>query len=461
MNNNLPSEILAIVERLKDLNLREFINEKIIIEDWNDPMLAYGMSTNELVAYFERSLLQFEQRFKKDDAVFLPNILNYEEQQDPNQQVLTLKLTYAESAILNKDLYTLSGILRWLINYQVVFNFWNQSENKIHDVNTIEVKKIEIEINGLLQKLNSIKSELIETNKLHNDAVLALKNFQEIKDSELKTISNSLITVNNQTTEVNSIWSNATRLNSEITSILNSSKVQYEDLKNQINKQDEIFENKIIEVDNLKKKISENIEENHNQYNNFIDKLVYIESKKDFIEEKEKEIIKLTGFAADGTLGFTFNKRKDELVISSKIWLWAIPIMSILTIGWVFVIFKFLPTDSDKEWIATLINSIKTLPAILLLIFSIKQYNKERNLQEEYAFKATVAMTLKAYADQIHGEIDSDRRKMLLEAINKIYSSPKINNDNSSIFTVRTKPLSDSIKDLTDVANNLAKVIHK
>ena len=142
---------------------------------------------------------------------------------------------------------------------------------------------------------------------------------------------------------------------------------------------------------------------------------------------------------------------------SGNRWLIAIPIMTLLTLAWIFLIFYCFPSDIDTEWLSTLINSIKTLPAILLFFFVIKQYTKERNLQEEYAFKATVAMTLKAYADQIHGETDGDRRKMLLDAIDKIYSAPKINSDNGSIISFRTKPLTDSIKGLTEITNNLLK----
>jgi hypothetical protein len=403
-------------------------------------------------------VLQFENRFKNENADFLPNFICYEEQDGVNgSSALTNKLNEFTANIDNNNFTIASNNLRWLINYQVVFNFWDKSTYKVHDINAIQLKQKSDSIEGLIQLVKSLQSELTIIKIEHTAAIQSLIDFQNTKDAELKTISNSLNTVNNQTTEVNQIWSNATKLNSEIVSVFASAKAQYEDIKIQLEKQDEKFNIQINDTETLKKELVDEIEASKLQFQKFNLNLEFIESKKAFIIEKEEEIIKLTGFAADGTLGFTFNKRKDELSKSGNRWLIAIPIMTLLTLAWIFLIFYCFPSDIDTEWLSTLINSIKTLPAILLFFFVIKQYTKERNLQEEYAFKATVAMTLKAYADQIHGETDGDRRKMLLDAIDKIYSAPKINSDNGSIISFRTKPLTDSIKGLTEITNNLLK----
>lgn len=56
------------------------------------------------------------------------------------------------------------------------------------------------------------------------------------------------------------------------------------------------------------------------------------------------------------------------------------------------------------------------------MYYCISQYNKERNFQEEYAFKSASALTIKAYAD-ILNEV-SKKDELVFEAVNNLYKSP-------------------------------------
>ena len=76
----------------------------------------------------------------------------------------------------------------------------------------------------------------------------------------------------------------------------------------------------------------------------------------------------------------------------------------------------------DFTTIQLIINTIKTFPFFFLLFYSISQYNKEQNFQEEYAFKSAVALTIKAYADIVVDEKLKD--EMIISSVNAVYKSP-------------------------------------
>ncbi|MFT5397066.1 MAG: hypothetical protein ACI85N_002283, partial [Gammaproteobacteria bacterium] len=145
-----------------------------------------------------------------------------------------------------------------------------------------------------------------------------------------------------------------------------------------------------------------------------------------------------------------FKQRKGELSTSISFWKWSVPITAIATIAWIF--FLFGNGDlANLEWQVIFVNSLKALPAIGLLLFSISQYTKERNFQEEYAFKSAVALTVNAYADQLIVEENKD--KLIMDSVNEIYKSPL----SSKHKDAENKSLTGTAKELTEVAKSLLK----
>jgi hypothetical protein len=110
-------------------------------------------------------------------------------------------------------------------------------------------------------------------------------------------------------------------------------------------------------------------------------------------------------------------------------------------------------TDLNQRWEFFAVNTLKSIPAVILLFFVINQYRKERNFQEEYAFKSAVALTIKAYSDQINSAENKD--KLILEAVGRIYSTPihqKAHKDDD-------KNLIDEVKSIKDTVVDLVKTI--
>jgi len=116
--------------------------------------------------------------------------------------------------------------------------------------------------------------------------------------------------------------------------------------------------------------------------------------------------------------------------------------------------FGYLGDVPDEISIIRLItNSIKTLPFFFLLFYSIAQYNKERNFQEEYAFKSAVALTIKAYSDIVKKEELKD--ELIVNSVSGVYKSPTI------VKTRKTKEESSILETARELINTAVEVIKK
>lgn len=184
-------------------------------------------------------------------------------------------------------------------------------------------------------------------------------------------------------------------------------------------------------------------------------KISRITSDFDSVSNNAEEVRKMMGYIADGTLSHSFNKRKEDLSTQITKWFWTSVIISALAIGWVCAVFFWVSADTGSEWADILINGIKSSPLFFLLGFSISQYQKERNLMEEYAFRESVAVTLTAYLEQMPEKEDEDKRKLLISTVEQLYTKPVIANKEYGLLKVDSKDLSDTSKTLKELVEAL------
>lgn len=184
-------------------------------------------------------------------------------------------------------------------------------------------------------------------------------------------------------------------------------------------------------------------------------KISKITSDFDSVSNNAEEVRKMMGYIADGTLSHSFNKRKEDLSTQITKLFWASVIIAVLAIGWVCVVFFWVGANTGSEWADILINGIKSSPLFFLLGFSISQYQKERNLMEEYAFRESVAVTLTAYLEQMPEKEDEDKRKLLISTVEQLYTKPVIANKEYGLLKVDSKDLSDTSKTLKELVEAL------
>ena len=179
-------------------------------------------------------------------------------------------------------------------------------------------------------------------------------------------------------------------------------------------------------------------------------------------EELQSEILSqrdtvenLIGAAADGSLGTHFKERKNQIQMNVITFTVLVIASLVFTAGWVLFIFKDFNSNSS-DWVHFVINVLRTLPAWFLVWWLIDRYTKERKLQEEYAFKSAIAMTMREHSKLLKntdsGDIDKrdSQQIMLLKALENIYRSPDIN-QNKEKNNLTPKNLEGFLSKLTEL----------
>ena len=141
------------------------------------------------------------------------------------------------------------------------------------------------------------------------------------------------------------------------------------------------------------------------------------------IKEKEALVNEIAGTAAAGLLGQKFEARRKELGRVCNWWLVGLTLALVVSAAWLWATHKYFHIDGVVFWEQLASNFGLMLPALFLVLFVAAQYLKERNFQEEYAFRASVAMTLKAFADEMVTG-NAERNQVLRETVARLYQMP-------------------------------------
>ena len=138
--------------------------------------------------------------------------------------------------------------------------------------------------------------------------------------------------------------------------------------------------------------------------------------------EKVEKIKKMTDFVGGGSLGSSFSKRKRSLGRKARLWLF----LSLVLFGgaswWIYNVFTRFGVHTDSVWADVVINVAMSSMAVFALIFALWEYGKERKLQEEYAFRETIVLTLTACLEQLDACNRDDVKKLLSDTVEKLCS---------------------------------------
>ncbi|MCC6542514.1 MAG: hypothetical protein IT225_09865 [Flavobacteriales bacterium] len=179
---------------------------------------------------------------------------------------------------------------------------------------------------------------------------------------------------------------------------------------------------------------------------------------REWIESRKERIEQLTGMAADGFLGNKYNDRSVRLEPNITFWRWAILAAVIVTVAWVVIVFQWVHTKMDNPWVELSVNLLKTVPAFIMLGFVLRQYSKERDLQEEYAFKSAVAMTINPYADLLNdkdNDANRSRQRLIMNALKQVHTPPHLSSEKGgTLISLNSKDLKESIANLTEAVKS-------
>jgi len=141
----------------------------------------------------------------------------------------------------------------------------------------------------------------------------------------------------------------------------------------------------------------ETIEANHRKIEELIADLAKL---KDQIRE---QIQQATGFQLFGA----FQSRQNEIAKSKNIWVYAIGALVVISAGvtiWIAHEAQFYSANNFAFWVKLSL----TVPLGFAITFCTVQYGRERRLEEEYAFKSSVSVSLNPYRDLVHSILEKD-----------------------------------------------------
>ena len=335
-----------------------------------------------------------------------------------------------------------------LVYFEMRCGFWDQP------------KRIELGIRESSLKTLEQRAELTMTHiDAREDKVKLLIDELETKISEIEKLINTkrqeLETLKNNQSESNNILKDIQSVSKSATSELSTIETHNKKVQTILDE----LETAQRKVEEQIKTSNTNITDAKSALDNFNSdaesKISKITSDYESVSNNAEEVRKMMGYIADGTLSHSFNKRKEDLKKSVENWSNTCIWVAVLAIIWVCVVFFKLNADTGNVWADILINGIKSSPLFFLLGFSISQYQKERNLMEEYAFRESVAVTLTAYLEQMPEKEDEDKRKLLISTVEQLYTKPVIANKEYGLLKFDSKDLSDTSKTLKELVEAL------
>ena len=136
-------------------------------------------------------------------------------------------------------------------------------------------------------------------------------------------------------------------------------------------------------------------------------------------EQYQVEIKELLHKAVSAGLFGVFKQRQEYLANGRNFWRWSVIVSSLLVVsGIVFVSWNW----STKPDIIFFVRLGVMIPLAFLMYFTAAQYRKERQAEEEYAFKSAISFSIEPYRDLLirmreSGELEADFVKKLMEDI--------------------------------------------
>jgi hypothetical protein len=160
-------------------------------------------------------------------------------------------------------------------------------------------------------------------------------------------------------------------------------------------------------------------------------------------DQIRQQIQQATGFQLFGA----FQARQNEIAKSKNIWVYAIAALVAISAGvtiWIAHEAQFYSVNNFAFWVKLSL----TVPLGFAITFCTVQYGRERRLEEEYAFKSSISVSLNPYRDLVHsilekdGQVDQSKyTDFVIGSVTNVFTPPTdkvFDADKKSGFTEKT-----------------------
>lgn len=162
-------------------------------------------------------------------------------------------------------------------------------------------------------------------------------------------------------------------------------------------------------------------------------------TKTEELKTKVTELIDQTkvqlGVAANAKLASTFEQVKTDLASEkTKMFWWLVGVVAFLAMATGLVVWWQVKESGTLYHLSFPVRIALLYPVLYFVVFINREYNRARNLIEEYTFKASIARSFEAYKEIVQGADSEDSTKTLdfiLKSITDLYSSPMVNIKNN------------------------------
>lgn len=386
MNVQELNNIKLYIGQIEDFDIDQYI-----IDNFPDPPLENVMfgdyNSLEFKKIYKSVINRFKALIQSNMVLMLPT--SYFPNGSGNNIIGVLRDLV--SYISNKNNQGIFNGVRYIFEYCIQFGNWERNITYKPKISQKNIENLAGEIELIQKKLEQENNKLIHLieeyskskNELDYKIIQTTEFYDTIKDKA----------------------KNANEYDTSIRSYLSSSEAN----KNTI-------ETLKTNIATLEQKIAENIEDYKKRFDDVItqnERSLKLIKEADDLQKKilsqKQEVENLIGAAADGSLGTHFRERKNQIQNNVITFGVLAVVFFNLTCLLVFMIFKGFDIN-NSDWVHFVINILRTSPAWFLVWWLISRYSKERKLQEEYAFKSAIAMTMREHSKLLKatdsGELD-------------------------------------------------------
>ncbi|MEK6616154.1 MAG: hypothetical protein AABZ32_08605, partial [Bacteroidota bacterium] len=332
------------------------------------------------------------------------------------QKLIQLPIT-VQKTILN-DLQSISKFLTGLTNgADEVANLVNAIEKFNTTIWQYGFHNLSGEVLGYQTKLNQLKNQELEIIKLKDEVKDGLNIKRKIEklleDSDKATQTIQTLTTSSEENAKKIAESlNRTTEADQRTAAILATVQQNESISTQLfastktsNAEIMALEGKIKEfysqVEQYRTKITITTEDAEKAVqNNKIETENLITQLKKLEDQIKVQIQKATGFS----LFHSFQTRQEALAKSKRFWVYALSSLVAISIGLTLYV---ISTTADIN-VAFYIKLSLSLPIIYAITFCTVQYSRERKLEEEYAFKSNISISLIPYQELVSKLVSND-----------------------------------------------------
>lgn len=442
MNITQRQNILNSIEQIQQLNLVELLNTHYPNEGDAQKIQIGSFNAAQLIQFLQRVTSQLKAELNDGLGLILPQSQNF--QNDYGSVNLESDFVNIFSWLQSGDFASVATRIDSLIYYQVLNGFWDRNRVKGEKSKT-DFEKLVRELTVVEEKLKGFIDKNQELVNAFNLATENVNTFLTVKKEEFTVLTNNQQTSNTTLADIQNVLTEAKVKETNLENIVSNQSKKQTEIETEFENQKGIFEEYKKSSVVLTTQLNDLITQTRTTLGSVNTKLDEYKLLEGYIESKKQEIVKLTGFAADTVLAHSFDKRAGELKSSVTMWGVISAVVTLLTVGWIFLLITDFGTNFHLEpkWDSVFLNFLKTSPLFVALGFALTQYSKERSLWEDYAFKAAVALTINPYADKLDGiETNKLKQQLIVDSIMNVYSKPK------GIYMKDEHPTSDGLKSI-------------